>query len=186
MRIVGGALRGRALLTPEDRAVRPTADRVREALFNVLAHAAWAPDLDGLTVLDACCGTGALGFEALSRGAAMAMLLDSDAGSLGIARRNADALGLAGRCRFLRADATKPGPAPAAAGLVLIDPPYRSGIVSAALPALAAGGWLAPGAIVAAEDEDDGPPLAVPGFDWLDGRRWGRARIDLLRWPGQG
>lgn len=179
MRIVGGEFRGRPLLPPTDRDIRPTADRVREALFNVLMHAEFAPDFDGLTVLDVCCGTGALGLEALSRGAHRALLLDHDQAALAIARQNVASLGVADRCQIIRGDATKPGAAPAAAGLVLIDPPYGAGITERALPALAAAGWLTDSALAIVED--DVPPSAISGFERIDQRSWGRATIGFWR-----
>lgn len=186
MRVTGGRLRGRQLAVPAGRDVRPTTDRVREALFNIVQHAAWAGSvLDGAIVLDAFCGTGALGIEALSRGAARAWFMDTSPASLAIAQRNASALGLDDQASFLRADATRPPPAQAAATLVFLDPPYRQGLSNAALSALAAAGWIAPGAIIASEGDTRDPAVAAPGFTDIDERRYGTTRLSFLARSGQ-
>lgn len=183
LRLVAGRHRGRALAAPPDRATRPTGERVREAVFNILAHAGYGPDegdaVTGAVVLDAFAGTGALAFEALSRGAAEAWLFDSSAAALGFARRNAETLGETARAHMLRADALKPPPARARATLLFLDPPYRQGLVGPAIRALAAAGWLAPGCLVVAETAADEPP--VPGLALLDERRYGIARIGFGR-----
>lgn len=183
MRIVGGSLRGRRLAAPPGAAIRPTADRAREALFNILAHGPLlgAP-LAGLAMLDLFAGTGAVACEALSRGAASATLIDSDPRALDCARANLAALGLAERARVLQADATR---LPAAAGRVrfaYLDPPYRSGLAGPALASLGAGGWLDAGALAAVElaaREDFAPP---EGFTLRDERRYGAARLVFLAW----
>lgn len=170
--------------------MRPTSDRTRESLFNILAHGGWGPDggspVAGATVLDAFCGTGALGLEALSRGAAKALFLDRARASLDLARRNAEALGELASCRFVAGDATRPPAAPEACGLVFLDPPYREGLADRAVPALAAAGWFAAGAVVCVEvGAKDG--FAVPaGFAVLDERGYGQAKIVLLRWGAAG
>ena len=188
MRIVGGRHKGRRLLSPQDRRIRPTSDRVREAVFGVLEHGNWrgadevGPIL-GAVVVDAFCGTGALGLEALSRGAAFAYLLDQDPNAVTLARRNAAALGEDDRARVLRCDVTRP-PAPQAAGsLAFVDPPYGRGLADTALTALRARGWLAPGCVCIVEQgrRDDAP--AVPGFATLDERLYGDIRIIWLRAP---
>lgn len=188
MRIVGGRHRGRRLTPPTGRDVRPTSDRTRESLFNILAHCGWGPDgaspLEDAVVLDAFCGTGALALEALSRGAAAALLLDRSRASLDIARRNAETLGEVGACRLVAGDATRPPPAPAAAALAFLDPPYGEGLAEAALPALARAGWFAPGAIVCVEVGARDPLALPPGFEALDERDYGHARIVLARWTG--
>src|SRR6188474_1055187 len=134
MRIVGGRLRGRALAAPKSQAIRPTADRLRESLFNVLAHAYGDP-VTGARVLDLFAGTGALGLEALSRGAAFALLVDDAAEARALLRENVAALGLGGVSRIFRRDATRLGPAhplePFA--LVFLDPPYGKGLAEKAL-----------------------------------------------------
>lgn len=184
MRVVGGSHRGRRLEAPAGATVRPTGDRTREAVFNILGHAGWGvggtPVLDGARVLDAFCGTGALAFEALSRGASAAVLMDTAAASLRIARRNADTLGESGRCSFLRADATRPPTARAACMLAFLDPPYGKGLAEAALPALAGRGWFAPGAVVVAETTLKDPLPLPDGFTPLDERRYGDTRVTFL------
>jgi 16S rRNA (guanine966-N2)-methyltransferase len=191
MRIVGGRHRGRALAAPAGSAVRPTSDRARESLFNILEHGAPAKAglvLRGATVLDAFCGTGALALEALSRGAERAFLLDRDPAAIACARDNAIKLGEIARVTLRQSDATRPGPAPAAATLAFLDPPYGSGLAGPALAALAREGWLADGAIVVVETatrEDLAPP---PGFVLLDERRYGKAKLGFFIWrqPGVG
>lgn len=186
LRLVAGRHRGRALAAPPDRATRPTSDRVREAVFNILAHAGYGPDdgdaVAGAVVLDAFAGTGALAFEALSRGAAEAWLFDSSTAALGFARRNAEVLGETARAHLLRADALKPPAARAQAMLLFLDPPYRQGLVGPAIRALSAAGWLAPGCLVVAETAADEP--AVEGLALLDERRYGIARIGFGRVAG--
>ncbi|WP_437357811.1 16S rRNA (guanine(966)-N(2))-methyltransferase RsmD [Inquilinus limosus] len=183
LRLVAGRHKGRILAAPPDRATRPTSDRVREAVFNILAHAGYGPDegdaVADAVVLDAFAGTGALAFEALSRGAAEAWLFDSSSAALGFARRNAEALGETAHAHILRADALKPPPARAQATLLFLDPPYRQGLVGPAIRALSAAGWLAPGCLVVAETAADEPP--VEGIDLLDERRYGIARISFGR-----
>ena len=186
MRIVGGSLRGRRLAAPPGGAVRPTADRAREALFNRLVHGAFSDDgasgVAGARVLDAFCGTGALGFEALSRGAAQAVFIDNDAAAIACVRTNIAALGVADRATVLRADAADPPPAAGPCTLAFLDPPYAGNTIAAALPALAAAGWLAPGALCVAESAAKSPALQPPGgFETLDSRSYGKARFSFLR-----
>ncbi len=188
MRIVAGRLRGRALVAPEGRATRPTGDRARQALFDVLAHADWAPPLEGARVLDLFAGSGALGFEALSRGAAFALFVETDAAARGAIRDNADALGLMGAARVHRRDATDLGPRPGSAGaaftLAFLDPPYGQGLGERALAGLAGGGWLAPDAVAVFERGRDEPDPDLPGWQRLDARAWGAARVLFLRATG--
>lgn len=186
MRVVAGKFRGRRLAGPADEHIRPTADRARQALFDILAHADLTPDgtsaLIGATVLDACCGTGAMGIEALSRGAARAIFLDHDGKALDLVRANLATVGAAGD--IVRSDARHPPRAPAAATLVFLDPPYGEGAAAPMLAALAAQGWIAPGGVVAVETgprDDFAPP---PGFTALDSRKYGKARFALLRYAG--
>ncbi len=185
MRIVAGRFRGRALVAPEGLATRPTSDRARQALFDVLAHAPWSRPFEGLRVIDLFAGSGALGFEALSRGAAFALFVETDANARGAIRDNQEALGQFGASRIHRRDATDLGPRPASAGppfdLAFLDPPYRKGLGERALVSLAAGGWLAEGALCVWEraTEEDAPP--PDGFTPLDARTWGAARVDFLR-----
>lgn len=185
MRIVGGALKGRPLAAPRDARVRPTADRTREALFNVLTHADLGDfSLEGARVLDLFAGTGALGFEALSRGAAFCLFVDDSATSRALVRHNADALGLLGKTKIYRRNASKLGPKPGSAGpafdLVFADPPYGKGLGERALAGALDGGWLAPDAVVVLE-EDAAAEISVPsGFETLDRRRYGAAQILFL------
>src|SRR5690606_14390427 len=131
MRIVAGSLKGRAIVTPEGQNTRPTSDRARQAIFNVLEHAPWAEGLHEARVIDLYAGSGALGFEALSRGAAFCLFVDTDDGARGAIRENMDAYGLFGRCRVHRRSATDLGPRPGSAGeaftLAFLDPPYARG-----------------------------------------------------------
>ncbi len=186
MRIAAGKHRGRRLTAPAGKKVRPTLARAREALFDILAHkrlsGTGAPVLAGARVLEAFSGSGAFAFEALSRGAAGAILMDTEPAALDAARRNAANLSEGARVTVLKMDATKPGPAQSAASLVFLDPPYGSGLAAPALAALAAKGWLADGALcvieVAAKEPFD-PPA---GFTALDVRRYGAARFVFVRW----
>jgi len=191
MRIVSGRFRGRALVAPSGQGTRPTSDRARQALFDVLSHAAWAPDLEGLRVIDLFAGTGALGIEALSRGAAFCLFVETDEAARGAIRENVEALGLFGATRVHRRDATDLGPRPASAGqpfdLAFLDPPYRKGLGEKALARLAEGGWLTNGALAVLERAADEAEVEVPGFEALDARAWGAARVSFLRYtPGSG
>jgi len=184
MRIVAGRHRGRRLLAPPGETVRPTSDRAREALFNILSHGQLAAEgipFAEAAVLDAFAGTGALGLEALSRGAAEAAFVEQDREALATLRQNIAALGEGGRARIVSGDATRPPRAPSAYALVFVDPPYRSGLAAAALTALDAAGWLMPQALavieLAAREE-----LTLPaGFFLLDERVYGAARLLFLR-----
>ena len=186
MRIVGGSLKGRCLAAPPGGAIRPTSDRAREALFNRLAHGAFSRDgtsiVAGALVLDAFCGTGALGLEALSRGAAQAVFIDNDAAAIACVRTNIAALGVDDRATVLQADATNPPRAAAPCTLAFVDPPYAGNAIASALPALAAAGWLAPGALCVAESAARSPAPEPPGgFETLDSRSYGKARFSFLR-----
>lgn len=188
MRIIAGAHRGRAIRAPEGAATRPTADRTRQALFNVLEHAAFAPELSGARVIDLFAGSGALGLEALSRGASFCLFVETDAQARGAIRDNVEALGLFGVTRIHRRDATDLGVKPGADGpaftLAFLDPPYRKGLGEAALAELAKGGWLAPGALCVLEKGADEAAPAVEGFEVLDARDWGAARVHFLSYRG--
>ena len=153
MRIVGGRLRGRPLAAPTSQAIRPTADRLRESLFNILVHAYGDPVTDA-RVLDLFAGTGALGLEALSRGAAFALFIDEGAEARALLRENVATLGLGGVTRIFRRDATKLGAAHPIEpfSLAFLDPPYGRGLAEQALASARAGGWLAPGALVVVEE----------------------------------
>ena len=181
MRIVGGSLRGRRLLAPDGADIRPTADRAREALFNILQHSALLPTgLVGASVLDLFAGTGAIACEALSRGADHATLVELDRAALACAKHNLEALGLGARATVLPVDATRLPKAAQPVRFAYLDPPYRSGLAAPALASLAAGGWLAPGALAVVElaaREDFTPPA---GFALRDERRYGAARLVFL------
>ena len=179
MRIIAGTWRGRVLGAPPGDDTRPTADRVRQALFDRLMHAPWAGRavVDGVRVLDAFAGTGALGLEALSRGAAHAAFLETGRGALAVLRGNIAACRAEGRCTVLAADALRPPPGQAC-GLVFLDPPYGQGLVSPAVAALRAAGWIAPDALIVAEV---GREEALPCPDPLDDRTHGAARVVVWR-----
>lgn len=182
MRIVGGAWRGRKLATPRGDAIRPTSDRLRESLFNVLAHA-YDDAVEGARVLDLFAGTGALGFEALSRGAAYALLVDEGAEARALIRSNIEALGAEGVTRLFRRNATRLGPAGTAGrfSLVFCDPPYNRDLAPAALASAVAGDWLAQGALVIVEEAED-VRLAWPeGFHELERRVYGETAVALAR-----
>jgi len=179
MRLVAGTHRGRRLVAPPGRTARPTADRVRQALFDILTHSDLV-DLDAAMVVDVFAGSGALGLEALSRGAERAWFIESHPDSLAAIRANIASLGETARARVLRADATRPPPAEAACTLALLDPPYHEGLALPALLGLDAAGWLAASVLVVIEvaaDEDFTPP---PGFVLADQRAHGPARLLFL------
>lgn len=180
MRIVAGAWRGRRLVAPPGRATRPTGDRVRQALFDMLMHAPWGGRavVEGARVLDAFAGTGALGLEALSRGAAHATFMERDRAALVALRANIAACGAGDRVRVLAVDATRPPAADAPCGLVFLDPPYGEALVPRALGALRDKGWLAPAALIVAETGVD-EELAEPAM--LASRVHGVARITVWR-----
>ncbi len=193
MRIVAGLYRGRGLTTPAGLATRPTADRARQAVFNVLEHAAWSPGLRGARVIDLFAGSGALGLEALSRGADFCLFVETDAAARGAIRDNLEALApdgaLFGRSRIHRRDATDLGRKPAGDGaafdLAFLDPPYARGLGERALASLAQDGWLKAGAICVFERGTEEPAPAVAGFEALDDRRYGAARVHVLKYsPG--
>jgi 16S rRNA (guanine966-N2)-methyltransferase len=179
VRIIAGDFKGRRLLYPAGQAIRPTSDRAREALFNILEHG--APALRGARFLDLFCGTGAVGLEAHSRGAHEVMLVDNDREALRLARANLERIGSPANVRLLARDATRLGPAPQPFDLVFLDPPYRSGLAGAALEGVLQGGWLGLEARVVLElaaTED----LALPhGFTLQRERRYGSAKFLFLR-----
>ncbi len=188
MRIVGGRHRGRTISAPPGRDVRPTADRVRESLFNILEHGCAKPGggspLTGAAVLDAFAGTGAMGLEALSRGASGAVFMENAAPALAALRANIAACGEEAQCEILQADATHPPAARAACAIAFIDPPYRSALAAPALAALAKSGWLADGAICTVELAAGEDFTAPAGFEQVDQRRYGAALIILLKFAG--
>ena len=185
MRIVAGKLKGRAIVAPEGMGTRPTSDRARQAVFNVLEHAAWAEPLAGARVMDLFAGSGALGFEALSRGAAFALFVETDEDARGTIRDNADTYGLMGATRVHRRSAIDLGVRPGSDGeafdLAFLDPPYGKGLGEQALARLIEGNWLKPGALVVFERGSDEPEIETPGYDRLDARDYGAARVLFLR-----
>jgi len=164
MRVVGGRLRGRALAAPKSQTIRPSADRLRESLFNILAHAYGDP-VTGARVLDLFAGSGALGIEALSRGAAFTLFIDESVEARALLRENVAALGLGGVSRIFRRDATKLGAVHPLApfSLVFLDPPYGQGLAQKALASARAGEWFEPDALIVVEE------AAVPGFKTPEG-----------------
>ena len=185
MRIVAGSLKGRAIVAPEGQNTRPTSDRARQAVFNVLEHASWAEPLHGARVIDLYAGSGALGFEAVSRGAAFCLFVEIEDEARGAIRENADAYGLMGRTRVHRRSATDLGVRPGSAGeafdIAFLDPPYAKGLGEQTLLRLTEGNWLKPGAIVVFERGSDEPDIDTPGYERLDARDYGAARVLFLR-----
>ena len=182
MRVVGGRLRGRTLAAPRSQEIRPTADRLREALFNILIHAYGDP-VTGARVLDLYAGTGALGIEALSRGAAFALFVDEGAEARALLRENIATLGLGGTSRVFRRDATKLGPAHPIEPftLVFLDPPYGQALAEKALASAGAGGWLSPGALIIVEEAVKSAFAAPEGFAELERRRYDDSEFIFLR-----
>jgi 16S rRNA (guanine966-N2)-methyltransferase len=181
MRIIAGKFRGKALTSPKDDSIRPTADRVRESVFSILASRL-GPSFSGVRVLDLFAGTGALGLEALSRGAASIMFVDTGAEARGLIRDHIEAFGAGGIAKLMRRDATDLG----LAGnikpfdLIFLDPPYGQGLGEQALSSARAGGWIAPGAMIVFE-ESSSAALDVPeGFVLDDRREYGSAGVHFL------
>jgi len=187
MRIVSGKYKGRALTAPPGANTRPTSDRARQAIFNILEHAAWASPLADARVIDLFAGSGALGFEALSRGAAFCLFVETDAEARGAIRDNVEAFSLFGATRIHRRDATDLGVKPAGDGapfnLAFLDPPYGKGLGERALAELAKGGWLAPGALAVFERGADEEEPVVDGYEVIDVRDYGAARVFFLKLP---
>lgn len=185
MRVVGGRLRGRALAAPGSDAIRPTSDRLRETIFNVLAHAYDDP-VAGVRVMDLFAGTGAMAIEALSRGAAFALMVDDSAAARGLIRDNVDRLGLGGATRLFRRDATALGPSGrnGTFRLVFCDPPYGHDLAGRALVSAADGGWLDPGALVVVE-ERAGRFTTPPRFEEIERREAGETEVTIARYAGR-
>jgi 16S rRNA (guanine966-N2)-methyltransferase len=182
MRIVAGRFRGHALAGPAG-ATRPTSDRVREAIFNILDHGIDGGGADGRRVLDLFAGTGALGFEALSRGARHVLFVEEEAGARSVIRRNADALGALGLAKVWRRDATRLGPcAPLPPfDLVFADPPYGKGLGDQALASLVAGDWLSPGATVVLEEAERAAVTIPDALHLVDRRIYGDTQVLFLK-----
>lgn len=183
MRIVGGRFKGRALAGPRSDAIRPTSDRLRESLFNVLTHA-YEGTVEDARVMDLFAGTGAMGIEALSRGASFALFVDEGAQARGLIRENCDALGLGGITRLFRRDATRLGTADRVEPFTLLfcDPPYGRDLAGPALASAAAGGWLAPGALCVVEEAVDAELPCPAGFEEIERRSYGDTQVLFARW----
>jgi len=182
MRIVGGRLRGRPMSGPNSSAIRPTADRLRESLFNILVHAHGDP-ITGARVLDLFAGTGALGIEALSRSASFALFVDDGADARALIRENVAALGLGGVTRIFRRDATKLGPAHPVEpfALAFVDPPYRQGLAQTALISARDGGWLKPEALIVVEEAVEAAFAPPDGFAQLERRAYDDTELVFCR-----
>jgi len=185
MRIVGGEFKGRALATPDGQKTRPTSDRAREAIFNVLTHAEWAPALADARVMDIFAGSGALGFEAMSRGAGFCLFVETDEAARGAIRDNVESLGLFGTTRVHRRDATqlgqRPGGAAEAFDLVFLDPPYRQGLGQRALKALIDGNWLSDDAVAVFEHAADEDIFITDMWEISNSKTYGVAQVNFLR-----
>ncbi len=184
MRVVGGRLRSRPIAGPKSDGLRPTADRLREALFNILMHAYGDP-VTGARVLDLFAGTGALGIEAISRGAAYVQFVDDGVEARSLLRNNTEALGLGGITRIFRRDATKLGAAQTMEpfSLVFADPPYGKGLAEKALASAREGGWLKPKALIVVEEAADAGFAAPAGFEELERRQYDDTEFVFLRAP---
>ena len=187
VRIVGGEFRGRSLAAPKTQSIRPTTDRSRESLFNILSHG-HAEALDGTRSLDLFAGTGALGLEALSRGCRNALFVESGVEGRGIIQKNIETLGLQGRARLFRRDATKLGPSGTMGqfDLVFADPPYGRGLGEKALASAAQGGWLGPGALIVLEEEAAATPDPGPEFSLMESRAFGDTVMRFFRYNAAG
>src|SRR6201997_5348569 len=182
MRVVGGRLKGRNLASPASREIRPTADRLRESVFNILIHAYDDP-IEGARVLDLFAGTGALGIEAVSRGAAFALFVDNGAEARALLRNNVEALGLGGVTKIFRRDAADLGPAHPVEpfSLAFLDPPYGKGLAEIALASLRDGAWLAPGALIVVEEAKAAVFKPPEGFEELERRAYDDTEFVFLR-----
>jgi 16S rRNA (guanine966-N2)-methyltransferase len=182
MRVVGGRLRSRPIAGPKGQTLRPTADRLRESLFNILAHAYGDP-VAGARVLDLFAGTGALGIEAVSRGAAFVLFVDDGVEARALLRQNSETLGLGGTTRIFRRDATNLGPAHPIEpfSLLFLDPPYGKGLAENALASARDGGWLKPRALVIVEESVESAFKAPEGFDELQRRVYDDTELVFLR-----
>lgn len=189
MRITGGERRGRILTSPEGLQTRPTSDRARQAIFNILNHAKWRPPglLDGSMVMDLFAGTGALGLEALSQGASHAVFVENNPAAARACQQNIEAMKYTGQSLLMKTDALALGPRPAAVAprqLVFLDPPYAKDWGAAALQTAAQQGWLADGAICVMEMAKKNPEQTPPGFAEMDSRSYGVALVRFLVFTG--
>ncbi len=182
MRVVGGNFRGRTIAAPKTQDIRPTADRLRESLFNILAHAYGDP-VSGARVLDLFAGTGALGIEALSRGAAFTLFVDDGAEARALLRENVASFGLGGTSRVFRRDATKLGTAYPVEpfSLAFVDPPYGKKLAESALISMRDGAWLVPDALLVVEEAVKSAFAAPEGFTELERRSYNDTEFVVLR-----
>lgn len=186
MRIIGGKFKGHGLISPSGQATRPTSDRVRESIFNILHHGTTDFSLDGARVMDIFAGTGALGLEAISQGARFCLFVDESAEARGMIRRNADALGVIGLAKIWRRDATRLGPCAPQPGfdLVFADPPYGRELGGKALLSLVEGGWLNLAAVVVLEESLKADVPELSGLTLLDRRDYGDTQVRFYRFDG--
>lgn len=184
MRIVAGRFRGRPIAAPEHAGLRPTADRVRESVFNKLMHGIPNFDVQGARVIDLFAGTGALGLEAMSRGAAYCLFVEDDADARALIRTNVETFGLQGETRIFRRDATDLGSAGnmAAFDLAFLDPPYGKGLGDRSIRILADGQWLTPGAVAVLEERTGVAMVFPPDFQEIDRRSYGDTTVYFLRY----
>ncbi len=185
MRIIGGTLRGRKIEPPISEATRPMMDRVREALFNIIAHRDWGKHIGAIfeeepVVLDAFCGTGALAFEAISWGAKQATLFDKDNAALKIARQNAATLGIVDQCAILPADATNPPPAVTPCNLIFLSPPYRKELIAPTFAALDKMGWIAKHALIICETAKTETLETLPACTLVIARSYGEPMLHFM------
>jgi 16S rRNA (guanine966-N2)-methyltransferase len=185
MRVVGGRLRSRPIAGPKSHGIRPTADRLRESLFNILTHGYGDPVTDA-RVLDLFAGTGALGIEAISRGAAYVLFVDDAAEARALLRDNTQTLGLAGVSRIFRRDATRLGPAHPVEPFTLafLDPPYGKGLAEQALASVRDGGWLLPGSMAVVEEAKDAAFKPPDGYEELERRTYDDTEFVFLKYHG--
>jgi len=190
MRLIGGEFKGRRIRAPDGRETRPTSDRAREAIFNIIEHADWAPSLRDSRVMDVFAGSGALGFEALSRGSRFCLFVETDSSARGCIRETIESLQLFGRTRIHRRSALDLGPKPSALGgafgIAFLDPPYSYDLTAPALHQMTSGGWLTDTALAVCETSADKPAPDVTGWRVMDTRIYGAARTTFLaRLSGQ-
>lgn len=184
MRIISGTFKGRPIKAPKGRGTRPTADRTREAVFNILAHADWAPAIDGARVIDLFAGSGALGLEAMSRGAGFCLFVETDSAARGAIRNNVETLQLTGVTRVHRRSAISLGGVPPNIGgafeIAFLDPPYHKDLAAPCLTELKTGGWLSEDAVAVVETGSD-EAQDFSGWEVLEARSYGAAHISFLR-----
>lgn len=186
MRIIAGTWRGRHIITPRDDRIRPTSDRVRGAIFNILMHGIEGAEIEGARVIDLFAGTGALGLEALSRGAANCVFVERDVDARAVLSRNIALLDFSGVAEIVTGDATRlpHRGSRQACNLAFLDPPYGQGLAMRALGALATAGWLAKGATIVVEEAAEAELCWPEGYARLDARRWGDTQAAFARFTG--